>query len=172
MAMQMSNHQRETGPGPAWSDREFRDALGSFPTGVTIVTTRTGDGHPVGLTCNSFSSVSLSPPLILWSLLKTSSNVQAFSEASHFGVSVLSQGQKAISNLFAGRDKRFDDVAVLTAECGVLLIDGAAAHFECATEGRLDGGDHFIFLGRVLNFTNHRKPPLIFHGGNYNSLAE
>jgi flavin reductase (DIM6/NTAB) family NADH-FMN oxidoreductase RutF len=143
-----------------------------FPTGVAIITTRTAAGSKVGLTCNSFSSVSLTPPLVLWSLSKRSSKLPDFLQAGHFGVSVLAVDQKALSHRFASpRENRFHGVDLRFGATGIPLIEGAAAHFECARECSYDGGDHVIFLGRVAAFSYDEKEPLVFHRSRYGALS-
>jgi flavin reductase (DIM6/NTAB) family NADH-FMN oxidoreductase RutF len=148
--------------------RDFRSALGSFATGVTICTTRGREGEPVGLTVNSFASVSLDPPLILWSQSLYAESLPAFQEASHFVVNVLAADQVALAKRFAGdHDNRFLDVEHIVPEHGAPVIAGCAAHFECRNEARYYGGDHIIFLGRVERYAHTRKPPLMFCRGRY-----
>lgn len=146
----------------------FRSALGSFTTGVTIVTTRDAAGADVGLTANSFNSVSLDPPMVLWSLGKNSTNLAAFEAAPYFAVHILASDQDGLSTRFAksGTDK-FAGVAVGRGHGGVPLIDGCTARFECRTAFKYEGGDHVIFVGEVLTFDHTDRPPLVFHGGRY-----
>jgi 3-hydroxy-9,10-secoandrosta-1,3,5(10)-triene-9,17-dione monooxygenase reductase component len=146
----------------------FRNALGSFTTGVTIVTTRDGVGADVGLTANSFNSVSLDPPMVLWSLGKNSTNLAAFEAAQYFAVHILAADQDGLSTRFAksGTDK-FDALRVGRGHGGVPLIDGCTARFECRTAFKYEGGDHVIFVGEVLTFDHNDGPPLVFHGGRY-----
>lgn len=153
---------------PAGFDaRRLRDALGRFATGVTIVTTRWGD-QDVGLTANSFSSVSLDPPMVLWSLAKTASSMPAFAEAAHFAVHVLAADQQNLSQRFATRGiDRFAGLEVERGEGGTPLLAGGAARFLCRTSFRYDGGDHVIFVGEVVRFEQQPRPPLLFHGGRY-----
>jgi 3-hydroxy-9,10-secoandrosta-1,3,5(10)-triene-9,17-dione monooxygenase reductase component len=148
--------------------REFRHALGAFTTGVTIVTTRDAAGRDVGLTVNSFNSVSLEPPLVLWSLARSSASLSAFVEAEYFAVHILGARQEALSNLFArrGADK-FAGIDLARGQGGVPLLDGCAARFECRTAYRHEGGDHEIFVGEVLNFEHFDQPPLVFQKGGY-----
>jgi flavin reductase (DIM6/NTAB) family NADH-FMN oxidoreductase RutF len=153
---------------PPFDLRDFRDALGSFATGVTICTTRSRQGEPVGLTVNSFASVSLEPPLVLWSQSLYAQSLPAFQEASHFVVNVLAADQVALAKRFAGdHDNRFLDVEHIVPEHGAPVIAGCAAHFECRNEARYYGGDHIIFLGRVERYTHTPKPPLMFCRGRY-----
>ena len=146
----------------------FRQALGSFATGVTIITTRTEDGEPLGLTVNSFNSVSLNPPMVLWSLAETYKGYEAFKKASHWAVHVLAADQEDLSNRFAG--KLDDKFAGLTLEDGINgnpLLTGCAARFECRTAFQYEGGDHLIFVGEVESFEQCDSAPLVFHGGRY-----
>jgi flavin reductase (DIM6/NTAB) family NADH-FMN oxidoreductase RutF len=148
--------------------RDFRDALGSFATGVTIVTTRGREGEPVGLTVNSFASVSLDPPLVLWSQSLYAQSLPAFQEASHFVVNVLAAEQVDLAKRFAGdHDNRFLDVQHIVPEHGAPVIGGCAAHFECRNEARYYGGDHIIFVGRVERYVHTRKPTLMFCHGRF-----
>jgi 3-hydroxy-9,10-secoandrosta-1,3,5(10)-triene-9,17-dione monooxygenase reductase component len=147
---------------------EFRKALGSFATGVTIITTRGADGAPVGLTANSFNSVSLNPPLVLWSLANTSMSLSAFRAAPYWAVHVLATDQEELSARFARRGE--SKFAGLDAETGigeVPLLKGCSARFQCRTAFQYEGGDHVIFLGEVLTFDRNEAAPLVFHGGRY-----
>jgi 3-hydroxy-9,10-secoandrosta-1,3,5(10)-triene-9,17-dione monooxygenase reductase component len=152
--------------------RAFRNALGSFTTGVTIVTARDRSGADVGLTANSFNSVSLDPPMVLWSLGRKSTNLDAFLAAEHFAVHILAADQDRLSTLFAtsGADK-FAGLALSRGHGGVPLIGGCSACFECRTAYRYEGGDHVIFVGEVLSFEHSDRPPLVFHGGRYATVA-
>ncbi len=157
----------------SFDSRTFRDALGRFVTGVTIITTRTCEGVAVGVTANSFNSVSMDPPLVLWSLGRRSRNLTAFENASHFCVHVLAAGQAPLSRQFStsGIDK-FAGLETDEGAGGVPLLAGTAARFECETFARYDGGDHVIFLGRVLDLTVDTSAlPLVFHAGDYSALA-
>lgn len=149
--------------------RQFRNALGQFATGITIVTTVNSDREPVGLTANSFNSASIDPPLVLWSLDRASSSLQAFVEGQHFAVNVLSETQQDLSNQFAfgDEDTRFEGVEFRQGIGEVPLLSGCAARFQCKTTYRYEGGDHIIFVGEVLEFDNFNRPPLIFHSGHY-----
>lgn len=147
---------------------EFRKALGSFATGVTIITTRAPDGTPMGLTANSFNSVSLNPPLVLWSLANTSMSLPAFRAARHWAVHVLATDQEDLSARFARRGE--DKFAGLEVELGVgdvPLLKACSARFQCKTAFQYEGGDHVIFLGEVLAFDRNEMAPLVFHGGRY-----
>jgi len=148
--------------------RQFRSALGAFATGVTIVTTRTRSGVDVGLTANSFNSVSLDPPMVLWSLAKSSKSLPAFLESGYFAVHVLSAAQEELSHTFATRGA--EKFAGLTLERGrgdIPLLDGCSARFQCRTAIKYEGGDHLVFIGEVEAFDHFDRPPLVFHGGNY-----
>lgn len=147
---------------------EFRKALGSFATGVTIITTRAADGSPVGLTVNSFNSVSLNPPLVLWSLANTSLNLETFRNAKNWAVHVLATDQEDLSGRFARRGE--DKFAGLDIESGLEatpLLRGCTARFQCRTAFQYEGGDHLIFIGEVLAFDRLETAPLVFHGGKY-----
>ena len=148
---------------------EFRKALGSFPTGVTIITARGADGRPFGVTCSSFNSVSLDPPLVLWSLAKNSYTRAAFEATPNWAVNLLSSDQEALSNQFAkaGKDK-FADVKTEAGIADVPLLTGCCARFQCSTEFIYEGGDHIILVGRVLAFDRWDRLPLVFHSGQYN----
>ncbi|MBK6615742.1 flavin reductase [Ottowia sp.] len=153
--------------------RQFRAALGSFTTGVTVVTTRSVAGEDVGLTANSFNSVSLDPPMVLWSLDRRSSTAAAFMAAEHFAVHILAADQEQVSNQFAARGvDRFAGLAVERGHGDVPLIAGCSARFECRTSYRHDGGDHVIFVGEVVAFDSFGRAPLVFHGGNYGLLMK
>jgi len=147
--------------------RILRDALGCFGTGVTVVTTLDEQGEPLGLTANSFTSVSLDPPLILFSLARKSANLTAFEKAGRFAVNVLHIGQQPVAGKFAQRDvARFDGVDWATQSDGSPIIAGSLASFDCDTFAVHDGGDHLIFIGAVKHawFEPHRDPLLYFRG--------
>jgi flavin reductase (DIM6/NTAB) family NADH-FMN oxidoreductase RutF len=154
--------------------RAFRDALGSFATGVTVVTAQAANGEPIGLTVSSFNSVSLDPPLILWSLSGSSPNLEAFRSASHYSINVLAVTQQQISDRFAARGgNRFAGLALRKGSNGVPLLEGCCSWFECSNEAQHAGGDHLIFVGRVTRFAqDDTQVPLIFHGGAYRKLQE
>lgn len=154
---------------PGFSQREFRTSLGMFATGVTIVTARTLSGELVGLTANSFNSVSLSPPLVLWSLSQAASAMAALSKVSHYAINVLAADQKSLAERFAGRrEERWKDVLFVDSPGGLPLLDGAAATFECFNRSRHEEGDHVIFVGEVER-CQHRvgASPLLYHGGKF-----
>lgn len=146
----------------------FRSALGSFATGVTIVTTHDSEGGDVGLTANSFNSVSLDPPMVLWSLAKTSGSMPAFIANDHFAVHVLAADQQPLSDQFARRStNKFAGLEMERGVGNVPLLDGCSARFQCRTAFRYEGGDHVIFVGEVQAFDHFDQPPLVFHGGKY-----
>lgn len=151
----------------------LRVALGQYATGVAVVTTLDAEGRPAGLTVNSFASVSLAPPLVLWSLAQTSACMQAFRSCSHFAVNVLAADQIEMSNRFAlaGYDK-FAGITWTPGLDGVPLLDGCCARFECRNHAHHAGGDHIIFIGRVEHFMRADLPPLVFHGGRYCTRGE
>ena len=140
-----------------------------FATGVTIVTARDATGAPVGLTANSFNSVSLSPPLVLWSLSRTAGSMPEFERGSHYAINILAAEQHALAERFASkREDRFADVAFSEGAGGAPILDGAAAVFECFNRSRYEEGDHVIFVGEVERCSwRAGVPPLIFHGGRY-----
>jgi 3-hydroxy-9,10-secoandrosta-1,3,5(10)-triene-9,17-dione monooxygenase reductase component len=148
--------------------KEFRAALGSFATGVTIVTTKGLSGMPVGVTASSFNSVSLDPPLILWSLAKSSRSHDDFCSSGHFAVHVLAADQRDFSDRFArsGEDK-FSGLDWREGETGSPLFEQFAARFECRTHHVYEGGDHIILVGEVVAFDKTDTAPLLFHGGRY-----
>jgi flavin reductase (DIM6/NTAB) family NADH-FMN oxidoreductase RutF len=151
-----------------FNTRELRSALGSFATGVTIITTRDREGKLHGMTANSFSSVSLDPPLVLWSSSLYAQSLPAFQESGHFVVNILAYDQIPLSNKFAKQsDDKFIDVEHIISESGPPVIVGAAAHFECRNEFRHYGGDHIIFIGHVERFAYTDRPTLLFCRGKY-----
>lgn len=148
--------------------KDLRDALGRFATGVTVVTTHDALGRPVGVTANSFSSVSLDPPLILWSLAKSSGSMDAFMAAERFAVHILSHEQEAIAMRFASRgSEKFADLAFETHESGPPILAECSARLLCETVHRYEGGDHVIFVARVHHFEKDDHPPLLFHLGRF-----
>ncbi|MGH8778829.1 flavin reductase family protein [Paraburkholderia sp.] len=151
----------------------LRQALSAFSTGVTVVSTVSGTGAPVGLTANSFNVLSLEPPLVLWSLRTNSSCVEAFQSASHFTINILSEQQLELSRRFARPgDDRFDGVTWRFGPGAVPRIQGCAAIFECRTVSRQIYGDHVLIIGRVEDYRYQAKRPLIFHHGRYHALGE
>ena len=158
---------------PAEQGQAFRNALGAFATGVTIVTTRGHDGQPVGVTASSFNSVSLDPPLVLWSLAKSSRSHDDFCEGDHFAIHVLAAHQDELSGRFArsGQDK-FSGIEWRAGEGASPILPEYAALLQCRTRHRYDGGDHVILVGEVLAFERSDHPPLLFHSGRYAETRE
>ena len=154
---------------PSFSTPDFRAALGMFATGVTIVTARGTDGLPVGLTANSFNSVSLEPPLVLWSLARSAGSMPAFERGSHYAINILAADQHALAERFAAKAiDRFAGVPFRIGPSGAPVLDGAAAVFECFNRSRYEEGDHVIFVGEVERCSSRAgAQPLIFHGGRY-----
>ncbi|MBS0542181.1 MAG: flavin reductase family protein [Proteobacteria bacterium] len=148
--------------------QDFRAALGTFTTGVTIITARTASGEPIGITANSFNSVSLNPPLVLWSLAKNARSLDTFLTTRHWNVHVLSIDQEALSGRFARQGE--DKFAGLETEEGVSkapLLTDCTARFQCRTAFSYEGGDHVIFVGEVLAYDRSSRPPLVYQGGQY-----
>lgn len=158
---------------PGFDPRAFRNALGGFATGVCIVTAQADTGRPVGMTINSFSSVSLDPPLVLWSIGRTSPSFPVFTTAGHWAINVLAEDQKALSNTFATpAENKFNGIDWHPGLGGAPLLPGTVARFECVTEHLYDGGDHVILVGRVGAFTHDGdRAPLLFAAGRYGHLA-
>ena len=154
---------------PSFSAQEFRTALGTFATGVTVVTSLDMNGRPVGLTANSFNSVSLSPPLVLWSLSKRAGSMPAFTGGSHYAIHILAASQRALAERFASKDiDRFAGVAYRQGAGGVPVLEGSAAVFECYNRSQYEEGDHVIFVGEVEHCERREgATPLIYHGGRY-----
>ncbi len=158
----------------SFDDRRFRDALGAFPTGVAIVSGVTPDGERLGMTVSSFNSVSVAPPLVLFSVARRANSFTAWTELPRYAINILSAQQEELSNRFARpRSDKWADLMVLDGEAGVPILPNALATFECEPYARYDGGDHEIFVGRViaLRTTPHKQDlPLIFFGGRYRRL--
>ncbi|WP_027519282.1 flavin reductase family protein [Bradyrhizobium sp. WSM1417] len=148
--------------------RDFRSALGTYATGVTIITAAAPDGKPYGLTCNSFASVSLNPPLVLWSLVVYSSSLTIFQNASHFTVNVLGVSQQALASKFAkSSDDKFTGVEWTPGLGNAPVLAESVANFQCRSVNRYYGGDHVIFLGAVEAYTYNAKEPLLFARGAF-----
>ncbi len=154
-----------------FNERELRDALGRFATGVTVVTAMSADG-PLGMTANSFASVSLDPPLVLWSPARKSRRFPAFEAASHFAIHVLGAHQQALAARFAGAGDAFAGLETVAGEGGAPLIAGCAARFECRHTAGHDGGDHLIMVGEVLRVETRDVAPLLFYRGAYAGIAD
>ncbi|WP_343563124.1 flavin reductase family protein [Kiloniella sp. b19] len=156
----------------AFDKRDFRSALGAFATGVTVVTTRSEDGTLNGLTANSFSSVSLEPPLILFCIDKSANAYKAFMKNENFAINILSEEQQAISNAFAFEEDRWSKVQTRTMETGAPVIDGSLASFDCEVFKRVEAGDHVIMIGEVKSYEKAEAgSPLLYAKGGYASLA-
>jgi flavin reductase (DIM6/NTAB) family NADH-FMN oxidoreductase RutF len=152
--------------------KALRNAFGAFATGVTVVTTRQPDGTPRGFTANSFTSVSLDPPLLLVCLAKTAHSAEVFAQAPHFAVNILAEDQKAVSGLFASRTPdKFAQCAWTPGPADMPLIDGSLAQFTCANHHLVDAGDHLILIGRIDHFTTTEGQPLGYFRGNYFSIG-
>lgn len=161
----------------SFSSRQFRDALGCFATGVTIVTGRAADGRPVGLTANSFTSVSLAPPLVLFCLDRRAESLPAFTQGRHFAINVLRADQEHLSTRFANPTiDRFADLAVETWETGCPILSDTLVSLECDLHASHDGGDHLILVGLVrgLRSSEPERPPqrpgrgpLLYYRGGY-----
>lgn len=152
--------------------RALRDAAGVFATGVTIVTTRDGAGNPVGFTANSFASVSLDPPLVSFNLARGAHCFPVFAAAPHFAINVLASGQEALSNHFAGRDEeKWRGIPFTEWMTGSPILEGVLASFDCECHARFEGGDHVVFLGKVVRLSWQDGDPLLFFRGAYRELA-
>jgi len=148
--------------------KKFRQCLGKFATGVTIVTCADDEGRPYGITANSFSSVSLEPRLILWNIAKVSNSLQAFLDAEYFAINILASDQRHLSSHFAKSDHTlFDAVEINRSQENVPLIPGTLACLECRTHQIHDCGDHYIIVGAVLRFASSKRKPLLFFRGKY-----
>ena len=149
----------------------LRRALGQFATGVTVVTTMTQQG-PIGLTANSFASVSLDPPLVLWSLDRASDRFEPFAQAQHYAINVLSAEQRHLSEAFASfAVEPFEDLGCTPGLGDAPLVPGSVATFECESAGAHDGGDHVVLIGKVGRFDATGAAPLVFHQGRYKGVT-
>lgn len=155
----------------SFTQQEFRNALGGFATGITVITTLGKNGQKVGMTANSFNSVSLTPPLILWSIGKNTNCFEDFMAAEAFAVHVLAEDQQDLSNLFAttGID-RFADLECNEGLSGVPILPHYSVCFQCKMAKQYDGGDHIIMTGEVVQFDDNGLQPLVFYRGNYHNL--
>ena len=152
--------------------RNLRQALGSFPTGVTVVSCLDKNNYPLGFTANSFTSVSLDPQLISICIDKESFNIDTFSITEHFAVSILSESQQSISTTFATpNEERFKDIDWRSEDTGSPIISNAVAWFDCKTEQVVDAGDHLILIGKIITFDSSPKTPLMYLRGNYVNLG-
>lgn len=159
---------------PVPAPQALRTALGRFATGVAIITCVDAAGQRIGLTANSFSALSLDPPLVLWSLRRSSLSLPAFAAAAHFAINVLAESQVELSRRFASSQvaDKFAQGHWAAGVGGAPVLAGSAAVFECATEREADGGDHVLFIGRVLRVSDVGVAPLLFQGGHYHMLGE
>lgn len=160
-------HPLEQAPGVD-DTRHLRDCLGMFATGVTVVTTRTTSGERVGLTASSFNTLSLAPPLVLWSLGLSSSSMPAFRSAKYFVINVLESHQLGLARQFSQRlTDRFADVPLHSGSHDLPLLDGALAWFECETRATHELGDHVLFIGEVMRCARAEGSPLLFRKGEF-----
>ena len=153
------------------NSRALRDALGQFATGVTVITCNTSTG-PLGITANSFASVSLDPPLVLWSPAKSSSRYPFFMAADHFAIHVMGADQAGVCNAFARDADAFDQFDWEVGLNRVPLINGCLSRFECTKTAEHDGGDHSIIIARVTRASTRPGEALIFHGGRYGGFTQ
>ena len=156
----------------SFTSREFRDALGRFATGVCIITVNPADQKPIGMTVNSFASVSLDPPLVLWSLQKDSECLPLFDSVNQFAVNILDKSQQSVSNRYAKKgDHVLDEGSYRQGISGCAVLKNVLTSFECAVEARHDAGDHIIYIGRVLEMSDRPTgEPLVFYCGKYREL--
>jgi flavin reductase (DIM6/NTAB) family NADH-FMN oxidoreductase RutF len=158
-----------------FDSRAFRAALGCFPTGIAVMTAMTDEASHIGITVNSFTSVSLDPPLVLWCIDRRSRRYPSFANAPGFTVSLLGSGHKAVSARLAGAGEHsLDGIDLIPTELGPPALADSLAIFECARESVQDAGDHAILIGRVLRFARHDKAgaPLVYFQGKYGALAQ
>lgn len=155
----------------AVDSRLLRAAFGRFATGVTIVTCDSGIG-PIGMTANSFSSVSLDPPLVMWAAARSSHRCGAFESARHFAIHVLGEDQRSLCETFARTGEGFDQADWSLSPHGVPLLNNHLARFECTQHAIYDGGDHSIIVGRVTSVAVNDGAPLVFSGGAFGAFAK
>ena len=155
----------------SFTQQQFRNALGGFATGITIITALGKNGQKIGMTANSFNSVSLAPPLILWSICKETNCFEDFMAAKAFAVHVLAEDQQELSNLFAttGVD-RFANLECSKGLSGIPILPHYSVCFQCKMSTQYEGGDHMIMTGEVTEFTDNELQPLIFYRGKYHNL--
>ncbi|MGH1360590.1 MAG: flavin reductase family protein [Burkholderiaceae bacterium] len=153
------------------NEASFRQAMGCFTTGVTVVTTLNAQGEPIGLTVNSFNSVSMAPPMVLWSLAGESPNLQAFSQHPAFAVNILTVDQVDLCHRFASQaEDRFKGVRWSAGLHGVPVLANTAASFECINTRQIPGGDHEIFLGEVTHVSSSSALPLLYSQGRFGQM--
>ena len=156
---------------PDFTPHAFRRALGNFATGVTIITAVSPEGEKVGVTASSFNSLSMDPPLILWSSIKEARSCAIFESAKHFAVNVLASDQMEMSNHFARQQEdKFAGTEWEPGLGGAPIFPNCAGRFQCESYDKLDGGDHWIFVGKVIAFDDFGRPPLCFHQGSYSMV--
>lgn len=152
--------------------KALREVLGQFATGVAVVTTLGDNGVPVGMAVNSFASVSLDPPLVLWSIALNSPSLGAFRSHGTFIVNIMGDdGKDQALNFATPSDEKFKHINWRPGICGAPILDDAAAFLECEMESRINAGDHEIYIGRVRRFAGSQKTPLLFHRGQFNQLG-
>lgn len=151
----------------------LRRCLGRFATGVTVVTCADAEGHPYGITANSFSSVSLEPPLVLWNIAKISNSLQAYLDAERFAFHVLTDKQQHLAEHFAQTDhSRYEGIDYAMSDDGVPILPDVLARFDCRTDRIVDGGDHHIIIGEILDFVFSEDDPLVFYRGEYRRMPK
>ncbi|SNS38231.1 NADH-FMN oxidoreductase RutF, flavin reductase (DIM6/NTAB) family [Noviherbaspirillum humi] len=157
---------------PEFDTAHFRQALSQFATGVTVITTITADGSFLGITASSFNSVSLDPPLVLWSLSTRASSLPVFTSNSHYVINILAGDQAALAERFAMRiENRFEGVDFVLSPTGLPILTGVSAWFECHNRSRYPEGDHVIFVGEVERCEVEPRPALVFHGGRFSATV-
>ncbi len=158
----------------SFDERQFREALGAFATGVAVITGQTDQGERLGMTVSSFNSVSIAPPLVLFSVARRAHSFLAWTSMRRYAINILSQQQEDISNRFARPlGDKWSGLIVLDGKTGLPILPNALAVFECEAYARYDGGDHEIFVGRVLTLRvspHKQEEPLVFFGGRYRRL--
>lgn len=153
--------------------RHIRNLLGQFATGVTVITTTGQDGRKIGMTANSFSSLSLEPPLILWSLSKTAPSLPDFVAAPHFAIHVLGHHQHEVSGHFArGAEDKFANIDHQMCDLGLPILQDSLATLVCRNVNQYEGGDHLIFIGEIEHYQQNDGDPLVFHAGKYRIAAQ
>ncbi len=154
---------------PVFSSQDFRSALGHFATGVTVVTCHDAEFGLIGLTASSFNSLSLTPPLVLWSLAHTASSMASLKRGTHYAINVLAADQQCLAERFARKNAdRFAGIPWRTGICGAPILEGVAAVFECFNRSRYEEGDHTIFVGEVEHCERRDDAePLVFHAGRF-----
>lgn len=165
------NGRAEVQAAPCVSAESFRGAMACLASGVTVISTRDAQGAPHGVTVSSFVSLSLDPPLIQWSLRRTAPSYAVFSEARHFAANILAADQEEVSRRFCAPVDRFAALRAATGMADVPLVPGALAWIECERVDEFPGGDHAIFLGRVMRARHRDRPPLVHWRGGYHNIA-